>query len=143
MRKRYGIILAVIGYIVFFFCMEGWGADWKHICIHAQVSVWEIDATSIPSQPNNIVRAWVKITCSKESVTDWVKTFGEEYKDFSHTINLEEYHCTEKKMRVLSFTDYSLGGGVIFSDNSPGEWSFIVPDSLEEAIFEGVCKQPK
>ena len=29
MRKRNGVILAVIGYIVFFFCMEGWGGDWK------------------------------------------------------------------------------------------------------------------
>ena len=30
-RKRYGVILAVIGYIVFFVYMEGWGADWESL----------------------------------------------------------------------------------------------------------------
>jgi hypothetical protein len=40
MKKRNGVILAVIGYIVFFFCMEGWGANWKLIGIDAKDSVW-------------------------------------------------------------------------------------------------------
>ena len=140
MRKRNGVILAVIGFIAFFFCIEGWGADWKLIGRDVQDSVCEIDVASISRQPNNIVGVWVKLTRSKKSVTNWVKTFGEQYKDFSHSIDLEEYHCTEKKRRILSLTQYSLGGGTIFSDNSPGEWSFIIPDSMADAVFEEVCK---
>ena len=140
MSIKCGVILAVIGYIVFFFCMEGWGADWKLIGQDVEGSVLEIDVASISRQPNNIVRVLVKQTRSKESVTGWVNKFGEEYKDFSHSIDLEEYHCTEKKRRILSLTQYSLGGGIIFSDNSPGEWSFIIPDSTADAVFEEVCK---
>jgi len=140
MRKTNGVILAVIGYIVFFFCMEGWGADWKLIGRDVQDSVCEIDVASISRQHNTIVEVWVKLTRSKESVTNWVKNFGEQYKDFSHSIDLEEYHCTEKKRRILNLTQYSLSGGIIFSDNSPGEWRFIIPDSMAEAIFEEVCK---
>ena len=140
MRIKCGVILAIIGYIVFYFCMEGWGADWKPIGIDAHGSVWEIDVASISRQPNNIVRVLVKHTRSKESVTDWVKEFGVEYKNFSYSIDLEEYHCTEKKRRILSLAQYSLGGGIIFSDNSPGEWSFIIPNSMADVVFKEVCK---
>ena len=97
---------------------------------------------SISRQPNNIVRVLVKHTRSKESVTDWVKEFGVEYKNFSYSIDLEEYHCTEKKRRILNLVQYSSGGGIIFSDNSTGEWSFIIPNSTADALFEEVCKQP-
>lgn len=142
-RKRNGIILAVIGYIVLFFCMEGWGADWKPIGVDDQGSAWEIYVASISRQPDNIVRVWVRRTQSKESVTGRVKKIGEEYKDLSYSINLEEYHCTEKKRRILSLTQYSSGGGIILSDDSLGEWSFIVPGSIGDAVFKEVCKQPK
>ena len=29
MRTKYGVILAVIGYITFFSSIQGWGTDWK------------------------------------------------------------------------------------------------------------------
>jgi len=29
MRKKHGIIFAVIGIIIFFFCMDGWGAEYN------------------------------------------------------------------------------------------------------------------
>jgi hypothetical protein len=140
MRTKYGVILAIIGYIIFFFCMEGWGADWKLISIDTQGNIFEIDVASISRQPNNIVRVWVKQTHSKESVTDWVKDLGEKYKNLSISMLLEEYHCTEKKRRVLSWADYSLGGGIIVSNNYPGEWRFIIPDSTGDALFREVCK---
>ena len=142
MRKTHGAILAIIGYMILFWYAEGWGADWKFIGQDVKGSVLEIDVASISLQPNNIVRLLVKHTRSKQSVTDWVKEFGEQYKDFSYSIDLEEYHCTEKKRRILNLAQYSLGGGIIFSDNSPGEWSFIIPDSTADAVFEEVCKQP-
>jgi len=143
MRKRNGVILAVIGGILFFFSIEGWAADWKFIVKDVQGNVLEIDAASISRQPDNIVRLWVKITNSKERITDWIKKSGEEYKDFSTQMSLEEYHCTEKKRRVLSMTFYSSDGGIILSSNSIREWRFIIPDSIGDAVFEEVCKQPK
>ena len=137
---RYRVVLAVIGCTGFFVYMEGWGVDWKFIGQDVKGSVLEIDVASISRQPNNMVRVLVKHTRSKESVTDWVRKFGEQYKDFSHSVDLEEYNCTEKKRRILSLTQYSLDGEVIFSDNSPGEWSLIIPDSTADAILEEVCK---
>jgi len=97
MRIRYAGILAVIGYTVFFFYMEGWGADWKFMGRDIKGSLLEIDVASISHQPNNVVRVLVKHIRSKESVTDWVREFGEQYKDFSYSVDLEEYDCTERK----------------------------------------------
>jgi hypothetical protein len=82
MRQRNGINLAVIGFIVFFFSIQSWGADWKFIAQDIQDSIWEIDVTSISRQPNNIARVSVKQTHSKESVIGWIKQYGEQYKNF-------------------------------------------------------------
>ena len=141
MRKTYGVILAVIGYILFFFYMEGWGEDWKVIGEDVQGTAWEIDVAGISLQPNNIVRAWLKKTYSKKGVTDWVKNFGDEYKDFSYLISLEEYHCTEKTYRIIRLTTYSLGGEAISKEVDPSaKWGFIIPNSMAEAVFKEVCK---
>ena len=43
MRHRNAFILAVIGSIIFFFCLEGWGADWKSIGEDTGGNQWEID----------------------------------------------------------------------------------------------------
>jgi hypothetical protein len=142
MRKRNRVILAVIGYIVFFFCVEGWGAAWYCIEIDSDGNALLLDAASISRQPNNIVRAWSKKIYSRKAVNEWVKDVGEKYKDLSYSITLVEYHCTEKKMRILTTTFYSSGGGVI-GESPPDEWMFIVPDSKGEVLFEEVCKQPK
>ena len=76
MRKRNGVILVVIGYIVFSFCMEVWGVDWKYIGKDVQSAILEIDLASISRQPNNIVRVWFKFTHSKESRNALVKKWG-------------------------------------------------------------------
>ncbi len=87
------------------------------------------------------MRVWAKGIPSKETVTEWVKYYGEEYKDLSYSISLDEYHCTEKKMRESRLALYSLDGGVIYLANSPlGEWIFIVPGSMMDAVFKEVCK---
>jgi len=143
MRIRYRFILVAIGYMILLWSVDGWGADWKFLGRDTKGSLLEIDVASISHQPNNIVRVLVKHTRSKESVTDWVKKFGEQYKDFSYSVDLEEYGCTERKRRILSLTQYSSDGEIIFSDNSPGEWILIIPDSMADAVFEEVCKQPK
>jgi len=66
MRKTYGVIFAVIGYMILFCYAEGWGADWKFIGQDVVGSILEIDVPSISRQPNNIVRVLVKHTRSKK-----------------------------------------------------------------------------
>jgi hypothetical protein len=140
MTNKSRIIFAIVGFIIFSFCIEGWAEDWKLIRKDAQGGVWEIDVASISHQPNNIVEAWFKFTYSKESINELVKKFGEQYKDGSHSVMLYEYYCTEKKYHILRSTAYSLEGNVIFSNNSPTERESLVPDSVGEDMFKEVCK---
>ena len=140
---RYGVALLIIGYIVFFCYRESWGADWKFVKKNSESSVLEIDVASISRQPNNIVRAWLKLTHSKENVAEWVKQLGEDYKDFSYSTYSAEYDCAERKSRILSRIHYSSDGRIIFEENSPGEWSILTPGSLGDSVFKEVCEQPK
>lgn len=139
MVSKSGVTLTVIGYIVFFFCMEGWGADWKFIGIDVQGTLKEINMASISHRPNNIVRVWEQTTFSEIDVNKFVKKLGSKYKDLAYAIALYEYDCAERKTRSLSSTFYSLGE-VISSESSSEGWSFIVPDSVAEAVFKEVCK---
>jgi len=143
MRKKYGVILVVIGYMVLLGYAEGWGADWKFIKKNSEGGVLDIDVASISHQPNNIMRASLKLTHSKESVAEWVKQLGKDYKDFSYSIYSAEYNCTERKSRILSRIHYSSDGRIIFSENSPGEWTILTSSSLGDSVFKEVCEQPK
>ena len=132
------VILVVTGFAIFGY-VEGWGADWKFIGKTVRGNDWEIDTASISRQPNNIVGVWVRVTYSQKSVSDFVKEYGEKYKDVSYSIELQEYNCTEKKAKTLSGADYSLGG-ILNSGNSLEEWKFIIPDSVGDGVFKEVCK---
>ena len=141
MRKKYGVILALIGYIVFFFCMEGRGADWKYY-IGSEFGEYYYDAESVNRLPNNMVRVWTEEISSQKSVADTVRKLGEEYKDLGHINILYEVDCIAKKSRVLAAVYYSKSNSRISSaDSLGGEWKSIVPYSVSEYLLKAVCKQ--
>ena len=43
-------------------------------------------------------------------------------------------------LRLLSHTYYDHKGSVIISSSSPSEWIFIVPDSINDGLYEKVCR---
>jgi hypothetical protein len=141
MRQRNGIILAVVGCIVFFFCMEGWGADWKYY-IGNEFGEYYYDAENLNRLPDTIVRVWTKEISSQKSVADTVGRLGQEYKDLGHINTLWEVDCIAKKSRVLAMAYYSKSNSLIDSaDNLVTEWNFIIPDSMWEYLSKAVCKQ--
>jgi len=140
MRKKHGVILAVIGYIVFFFCMEGWGADWKSV---GQTDTGEhfYDAAGMTRLSNNIVRGWEKTIYTDQGREDFVERFKQlKFMDMNCSINLWEYNCTEKKVRVLLIFYYSEDGMSLGTVTVPSDWNFIAPQSLAEDVFKAVCK---
>ena len=90
------------------------------------------------------MRAWVKVTHSEQSKNNFLNTMGkrrrEKFKTLSYNKALYEFHCIEKKYRILSITSYSFDDGVIQSGNVPLEWDFVVPDSMAELLSKVVCK---
>lgn len=139
MTKRNGVILAVIGFIVFFLCIEGWGADWKFYAASEQI-LYYYDAQNITHPSKNIVRVWERWDYTEKGVLDMVGTSGKKYENLSHSIILWEINCSEKKDRGLSLTHYDHKGSVVHSISSPSDWNFIVPETVGEVIYKEVCK---
>jgi hypothetical protein len=140
MRKRNGVILAVIGYVVFFSCIEGWGVDWeKHG--ESDKTFFYYDTENITRPSKDVVRVWGKLIFKVKGKTEMAEELGKKYETLSHSINLIELHCAEKKIRRLSFAYYSTDGKVLESGQSPEEnWRFIPPDSVGESLYNILCK---
>ena len=139
MRKRYMVVLAVIG-ILFLCYVEGWGADWKIFSLSDAGTAY-YDAENIIRPSKGVVRVWQKTVYNEKSVINAVEKWGDKYKTFSYSITLWELYCAEKKERLLSSTHYSTDGGVLFSaTDQESKWNFIVPDSEGELLYKAVCK---
>ena len=139
MRKRYGVILAVVWYIVFFFYREGWVADWKPFAINNRATFY-FDPETISHLPGNSLRVWVKDVLLQEGIIDVVRNYGQEFKDVEFIKSLYEYNCTENKMRVLSVTYYSKTGLVITTSDRQTEWQFNPPESIGDLLSKKVCQ---
>ena len=57
--------------------------------------------------------------------------------------SLVEYDCREERNRVLSFSAHPepmAGGRIMVSSDSPGQWKYIVPESIGQALLKILCK---
>ena len=70
MMGKSGVTFAVTGYILFLFCMDGWGADWKYFGASVLSKGEEVmtfyDAESIEYLSTGNVRVWTKVVNASE-----------------------------------------------------------------------------
>ena len=133
---KLGVIL--IGLAIFGYA-EAWGADWKLYFVHEKLLAY-YDAQSINHPSKNIIRVWTRWDYKEKGVLGWVGKGGKKYENLSHSNDLWEINCVEKKVRNMSVTFYDNRGDIIDSSNSPSEWSFIVPESGGDLLYKEVCK---
>jgi hypothetical protein len=62
-------------------------------------------------------------------------TFG------SYSNVLQAFNCESKKSLVLQYDQFNSAGRPIV-ENKHGEWSYVVPDTLGEAMLNFVCASP-
>ena len=58
------------------------------------------------------------------------------------TVVLREYDCDGRRVRLLSFIDFSghMGAGtVVDTGDQPGRWEEVVPGALDEAYLNVAC----
>ena len=108
-------------------------ADWVFITESASnKDKYYIDRQSIRLMPNGYKRAWVRNDYNKPS----------EFGDTSSKLYYE-YDCNQGRRRILSASFYK-GEEVTTSAKPVGsnaEWSYILPDSVSESLFEFVCRK--
>lgn len=142
--KLLRIIFLPIAFIIFTY-VEAWGEDQmfygrndKYTCFY--------DLKSINRLSNDVVRASDYQYYTKEGKDLMIRELGGKYENLSHTTTLWEINCAEKKFRFLSLTHYSKENNpiyswkLLYSSDSPTEWSSFTPGSLGEKLYKAVCK---
>jgi len=112
-------------------------AEWMPVGTDSDGSVWLMDPDRI-SDSGNRVHAWVKIDASNDRTV--------KYRDGKR---LYSSICSEKKLKLLSATDYDSYGKVLDSNsNSDSPYSdygyqYVTPDSMGETVLELSCAVSK
>jgi hypothetical protein len=87
-------------------------------------SDWYMDKSTIKKNPTGTVQAWEKVV----------------YQDNSYILGLNEWKCSEKMKRLLQSGSYTSFGEPLSRSLIPFPWRYIVPDSIEEEMYNIVCK---
>lgn len=132
--------LMCIGLILF--CNgEVWGTDWK---LFAETDSYECfyDAEDMAPSSRNIVDVWTKLEYTEKGIEGIVKKFGQHYADLCYSLELWEINCGEKRERILSITEYSVEGKILYASSAEGKpaWKMIPRQSLDESLYKAVCK---
>lgn len=104
---------------------------WRLATTGKDVEVY-YDRGGISRTPKGTVKVWIKYEYTKES--PYIK----------QSASLMEYQCADRMSRTLSETHYNQSGEVINSSTFRNlRWDYVAPDTIDEAIFEIVCKGKK
>ena len=126
--------------LIFLSYMEVWGEDWKYYGEN-NYHVGFYDAESITRISEGIVRVREKDIFTEMGIMEAAGKLGEKYMTLSYAIMLDEVHCVDGKIRPLSSAFYSKDGKVLSSfDYQATDWTFIVPESRGEPLYEILCK---
>lgn len=132
------VILVAVGLGIFCYA-EVWGGDWK-VLGRTDLYVFSYDAKNIVRPSKRIVRASIKFVFTEKGGKDIVKEYGKQYENVNHAISSIEFNCEEKMKRYLSTRFYATDGMISISDNPEAPWGSIKPETVEETVYEEVCK---
>jgi len=116
--------------------------EWSYVDVAGEGDaryVYYIDRETI-RRNGNTARAW--------SLADYARPQTELFGTFSSTRSLGEYDCAEQRSRGLQvhvLAGNMASGQVVYSSNFtaassfPGEWSYVAPGTMAEALMEAVC----
>jgi hypothetical protein len=132
-------VLLVIG-LAIFGNAKVWGADWKLIGT-TENGMFFYDTGKIARRSKNIIRVRGRIDYSEKAIKDMVLKYGSKFETLHFALDVLEYKCVEKRVRIVQCAYYSKNGTIIKTFVfSKAEWSFVTPGSIEDALFKEVCK---
>ena len=143
MRIRYGVILAVIGSIIFFSSMQGWGTDWK-VYESNKEGIHFYDAEGVKEISKDIIQVWTKRIFPPEKVLIFVEKFGLRYQELDHAIRLVEIDCTKGKLKPLQVTYYKKDNSIIDHVNFEAlgvQWYPITPQTAGSSLLNTICEK--
>ncbi len=141
MKSLFKLLVIFIGFALLTYT-EARGADWK---LFAETDLYECfyDAEDTIPSSKNIVDVWAKLEYTKKGIAGVVKEFGKHYADLSYSLELLEINCPEKKERLLSITEYSEEGKILYANSVQGRlpaWKIIPNKSVDESLYKAICR---
>ncbi len=134
-----GFTLAVIGFAIFFFCLEELGADWT-VNFATENFTYLYDQENIKEVSSGILRIWQKWLPSRKKVEEMVQEDGLRYTHWDHSLLLTELDCGEGQQRLLEILEYDTSGNVTYmEDHSDSGWIPIISGSVGEALSKVIC----
>jgi hypothetical protein len=125
--KLFAIMLSLFSLNAIAQSPEGLNKDWVPAAADSELSrIYYVNSKTV-ERNGQIAKAWTAVTRSKDK--DSVKS-------------LMEFNCKTNQARRLSNVFYkSINFSEInFSTNEPGPWGYLVPDSIDYALRDFVCK---
>ena len=104
-------------------------ADWVLAAESISDDKYYIDRQSIHATPNGYKRAWILVYYAGP---DQVGVTG--YRKF------QELDCARGRDRGLQITFYK-GKKVLGTNTTPADWTYIVPETNGEALFNFICRK--
>lgn len=147
--KKVGSFIS-LSFLVLFLLVgcEKSSSDWVEYSMNDDGGIWLYNKKNITkSEGKDIVKVWTKWIFTdeeKEKTLKIVKNSGwstEGWDKLSHRITSNKIDCKNKKVQLLSITDYDTEGKVLNNGNNEElEWVYIVPGSMGHILWEKVCK---
>ena len=104
-------------------------ADWVLVSESTNGDKYFVDRQSVRTLPDGYKRVWIQSSYLK---TDPDEPNGSKY--------FKEFDCTGGRERNLQSTFFK-GEENLGTDYNPTKWTYILPESNVEAIFDFVCRK--
>jgi len=130
---RYVLMLLTLASLGVLYLSAGEAADWKSITESedGNTSLF-VDDESIQSS-SGVVKAWLKLVNKKPQDI--------ESRLISSYLDYREFNCAERRARSLKTIYYYTDG----TNESSGEdeWLYITPDTIQDGVYDYLCKKGK
>jgi len=143
--KPLSIWVGVIGIVMSLATLGYDAASAENWRLYAKTDLYECfyDAEDMIRSSQDTMKVWTKLEYTQRGVIEMLIRFGKHYENLSYSLELRETNCTEKRQRLLSITAYSAEGNILYTDqagNRPPPWKTISRGSVEEALYNALCK---
>ena len=130
MRKRFGVMVVVIG-LILLGNAEGWGADWKHY-FSTENAKYYFDTETLTYTSNVTLRTSVKKVLTDKGAKSSAPLLGKEYANLEYTIDSLEINCAVKTINILEIVAYSKTGDIIGrEENLSPDWRPVSPKTSQ------------
>lgn len=121
-------------------------AGWWYLT-ESKSGIYYYDRRNMSRASKNVIKVWVKEHLTAEGKDEMMqearkaKYSEARFDDYDLEMQLVEIDCKEKKLRMLSLARYNTEGRVTYSNSLDGGWDYIVPASISEGFYDGLCWQ--